>query len=442
MTHNRFPIRVRNYRKLAWIAALTVALAVPLLAQERPTSAPAAPVLKHGDRVAIVGDSITEQKLYSRYMEDYLLACVPQLELSMVQLGWSGERADGFAARLENDLLPLRPNVVTTCYGMNDGLYRPYEASIGEKYKAPMQAIVQQLKAAGATVVVGSPGAVDTDTFRRGELTPAIYNENLAHLRDIARDLAQTEGQPFANVHDAMIAAMQRAKPVLGGKYHVCGSDGFHAAPNGQLVMAYAFLKALGLDGQIGTITVDAGGKGPWTVTGSDGHRVLSAADGDIELESTRYPFCFFGEETSPDGTRSILPYVPFNADLNRLVLVVRGWPQAGANLTWGPTTKHFTREQLAAGVNLPAEFLESPFADAFRKLDEAVARKQVFETKMIKEGLTWFRSLRTLLDNDADAEAAMTRMRGLLLERHAKLQKEIRAAVVPVRHHLVLRAD
>jgi hypothetical protein len=128
--------------------------------------------------------------------------------------------------------------------------------------------------------------------------------------------------------------------------------------------------------------------------------------------------------------------------ELNRFVLVVRGWPQAGANVTWGQDTKHFTREQLAAGVNLSAEFRDPPFADAFRKLDEAVARKQAFETRMIKEGLTWFRSIRTLLDNDAEAEAAMTSLRARMLERHAKLQAEVRAAVVPVRHHLVLRAD
>jgi lysophospholipase L1-like esterase len=442
MTRNCDQIRVRYGRNLACFAVLAAALAVPLLAQERPSSTSAAPVLKRGDRVAIVGDSITEQKLYSRYMEDYLLACVPQLELAVVQLGWSGERADGFAARLENDLLPLRPNVVTTCYGMNDGLYRPYEASIGEKYAASTRAAVQRLKAAGATVVVGSPGAVDTDTFHFRELSPVVYNENLAHLRDIARDVARSEGVPFANVHDPLIAAMAGAKPVLGATYHVCGPDGFHPAPNGHLVMAYAFLKALGLDGQIGTLTVDAGGTGAWTVKASDGHRVVSVADGDVELESTRYPFCFFGEEKSPDGTRSILPYVPFNAELNRFVLVVRGWPQAGANVTWGPSTKHFTREQLAAGVNLAAEFPETPFANAFRKLDEAVAQKQVFETRMIKEGLTWFRSIRALLDNDADAEAALTSLRARLLDRHAKLQAEVRAAVVPVRHHLVLRAD
>ena len=37
--------------------------------------------LKEGDRVAIIGDSITEQKRYSVFIEDYLLMCKPRTEL-------------------------------------------------------------------------------------------------------------------------------------------------------------------------------------------------------------------------------------------------------------------------------------------------------------------------------------------------------------------------
>ncbi|HVR73965.1 MAG TPA: family 16 glycoside hydrolase, partial [Planctomycetota bacterium] len=113
-------------------------------------------VLKKGGRIAVVGDSITEQKLYSRYIENYLLAGRSDLDLRVIQLGWSGERAPGFAARMGNDLLPWRPDVVTTCYGMNDGQYRPYEPSIGEAYRRAMKDIVSRLKDAGAVVVVGS----------------------------------------------------------------------------------------------------------------------------------------------------------------------------------------------------------------------------------------------------------------------------------------------
>src|SRR6266542_708103 len=91
------------------------------------------------------------------------------------------------------------------------------------------------------------------------------------------------------------------------------GTDGVHPGPNGHLLMAYAFLKAMGVDGQIGSITVDLRGK----AASSEGHKIVGEETGKVEIESSRYPFCFSGDEKSPKGTRSILPYVPFNADLN-----------------------------------------------------------------------------------------------------------------------------
>src|SRR2546423_1624225 len=53
-------------------------------------------LLKNGDRLAICGDSITEQKEYSRIMETYLTVCEPQLGVAVRQYGWSGETASGF----------------------------------------------------------------------------------------------------------------------------------------------------------------------------------------------------------------------------------------------------------------------------------------------------------------------------------------------------------
>ena len=86
-----------------------------ILASSSGAQEPAkASVLKKGARVAVVGDSITEQKLYSKYIETYLLACLPELDLRVIQLGWSGETAPGFANRMNNDLMPWRPDVVTT----------------------------------------------------------------------------------------------------------------------------------------------------------------------------------------------------------------------------------------------------------------------------------------------------------------------------------------
>ena len=107
--------------------------------------------------------------------------------------------------------------------------------------------------------------------------------------------------QPFADVHDQMILAMLRAKPQLGAEYPVCGRDGFHPSPNGQLVMAYAFLKALGCDGQLGTIMLEWGG----AAQAAGGHKVLASTGGRLQLESTQYPFCFYDYGKGPMSRRA-----------------------------------------------------------------------------------------------------------------------------------------
>jgi hypothetical protein len=97
--------------------------------------------LRQGDRLAICGDSITEQKMYSRIIEDYLTMCVPELNVSVRQYGWGGERAPGFLARMTNDCLRFKPTIATTCYGMNDHEYRRYEDRIGQTYREYSEAI-------------------------------------------------------------------------------------------------------------------------------------------------------------------------------------------------------------------------------------------------------------------------------------------------------------
>jgi lysophospholipase L1-like esterase len=412
------------------------------LPTRRETDA-AGPLLKPGDRVAIAGDSITEQRLYSRFVEDYLLACVPQLDLSVMQFGWSGETAPGFVARLKNDVLPWRPDVLTTCYGMNDGGYRPYEPATGQAYYDAMCDLVRSAGTAGMRVLVGAPPPVDTRTFGRALATAAVYNENLAHLRDLARRVAIENGLRFADVYDHVALAMRKAKATLGEDHHVCGADGIHPAANGHLVIAYALLKSLGLQGDIGTITVDLKGQPEgWTASASDGHRVLAVANSTVEIESTRYPFCFYGQPGEPEATRSMIPFVPFNADLNRLILIVQNLDAPAATVTWGANHQRFTREQLAAGINLAAEFPDNPFSAAFAAVDEAVARKQAFETRMIKDD---FRKLMqsgspgaATTSSPADLKAA----RSALLEQQLKFSAQARAAVVPVRHTIGIRPD
>ena len=418
-------------------------------------------------RVAIIGDSITEQKLYSKYMEAYLLACTGRKDIHVMQFGWSGETASGFAARCLNDLAAFEPNVATTCYGMNDGGYQPWKDSIGQGYEGNMRNVVKQLSAAGVKhIILGSPGAVDSKFFGTRPVfgdknSAAGYNDTLAHLRDIAEKLATENHQAFANVHNAMFDAMPKAKAALGDDYPVCGGDGFHPGPNGQLLMAYAFLKGLGVDGDIGTVTVDAKGM----TTATDGHKVLSSGAGKAEIESTRWPFCFDADPKNANSTRSILPFAPFNQDLNRFTLKVKNLTAAKAKVTWSTMTKEFTKEelkafvgatgggivnevtkefskeQLEAGVNLAAEFPSTPFDAQFAKLVGVLGQKQAFETTMIKSLVTNFRQFANDTKADPELAKAFDTVRTKLQSRQQVLDAEARKTLVPVKHTLTVTA-
>src|SRR5690606_31630632 len=118
------------------------------------------------------------------------------------------------------------------------------------------------------------------------------YNDNLKQLRGIAEALAEENDFPFSDVFGVMMKTMVDAKEALGKEYAVGGRDGVHPEANGHLAMAYAYLKALGMDGDLGEIRVS------WSegnAEAKNGHAVKGFEDGKIELESHRYAFCFSG---------------------------------------------------------------------------------------------------------------------------------------------------
>ena len=68
---------------LILISALTLSLSVK-----------AGEFLIHdGDRVVFLGDSITEQKLYTTYVEAYALTRYPKWSLTFRNTGWGGDTA-------------------------------------------------------------------------------------------------------------------------------------------------------------------------------------------------------------------------------------------------------------------------------------------------------------------------------------------------------------
>ncbi len=364
----------------------------PAFAKFNPQKAslPGELLLRKGDRLAICGDSITEQKMYSRIIETYLTVCVPELEITVRQYGWSGEKTDGFLNRMERDCLQFQPTVATLCYGMNDSRYRPFDVTNGQWYGDHYSAIVQKFKAANVRVVVGSPGCAGklASWVKSRVGTLDEHNLHLCSLRDVALQVARRENVAFADIFWPMYQAQILAPAQFGATeekpYEVAGTDGIHPNWAGHTMMAFAFLKSFGLDGNIGEITFDfQAGKTDTT----KGHTVDQTNNGVIKLTSTRYPYCAEGPLDKDNSIRSGMELVPFQAELNRFVLrVVNAGSVQRVRVTWGNSSKEFAIKQLSDGINLAAEFPGNPFVTAFNRVDKAVYEKQAFETKQIKE--------------------------------------------------------
>jgi lysophospholipase L1-like esterase len=390
-------------------------------------------LVQPNDVVGIGGDSITQQHLYSAFMEDYLLMCQPTVGQKIVQFGWSGEQAPGFLARLGTDVFPFKPTVMTTCYGMNDGHYAALTTDTANTFRKAQTDIVEALKKGGVrAIVLGSSKCVDSFYFKHPDCTADVYNKTLGALADIDKDIATKEGVVYADVYGITLDTMMKAKAKFGDNYEIAGGDGIHPSPNGHLVMAYAFLKALGCDGNIGTITVEYGLN---QASGSSGQEIVSYKDGTVDVKSTRYPFCFSGTLDSRDAgsTAPVTEVLPFNQDLNRYLLVVNGLPTPNAKVTWGGVTKQYAAENLKKGVNLAADFLANPFVDQFNKVHAAVTLQEGQETLLSQ---TFMHSLADWKQNYfPGADAAFDQIIAAGMVRHEAMYKTAADLVIPIEH-------
>lgn len=301
----------------------------------------AAPVLKADDRVVIYGDSITEQRLYSRFIQQYIQCRYPELKVKFYNAGWSGDTAGGAFNRLERDVLSLKPTLVTLFFGMNDGSYCAQADGITSTFKQNEDKIISALKAKGVRVVVYTPGAVDYD--RQPKFAACKYNDNLESLGKAALELAQQYQLPSADVFHPMVAFQNAQKAKSPGFTMI--PDSVHPSPAGHLVMAQEMLKGLGAEPMppIGAIDLKSGT--------ADGLRVVSNNPAQVVLETTRpmrMPFWF---DTS---SMSIMRDSGFLA-MTAGKLTVKGLAAGYFKLTLdGVEAGKYSADELAAGVGVP----------------------------------------------------------------------------------------
>jgi hypothetical protein len=185
---------------------------------------------------------------------------------------------------------------------------------------------------------------------------------------------AATEGMAYADVDGATSAAITKAKALFGDSY--TAQAGWPDALD--LAVASAYLKTLGYDGNLGTLTVDFSAS---TADGSPDQKITSYKDNTLMVQSTRIPFWFPGHGVGGQDPPPwpALKALTFDQDLNRYILVVKNLPTAKTKIYWGDDNIDFSSADLARGVNLADAMpgFGNPFAGAFGGIDNGVGSQR-----------------------------------------------------------------
>ncbi len=236
--------------------------------------------IRNGDRVAFLGDSITEQRLYTTYIEAYVLTRHPGWNVTFRNVGWAGDTSwlrrrsavDDralFAAAAEaqqrmveaavrrglgRDVLPLKPTAVTINFGMNDHNYEAFRPDIFQVYMRSQSELVKVLKASGARVAFLTPQPIED---KRPDPDKDIRNQSIRRFSDGLKEVAAKSGSVYVDQFDpymSMLLRERRNNPsgMIGGGYSL------HPGPIGQTVMAWAILKGLGACADVSRAVIDA----------------------------------------------------------------------------------------------------------------------------------------------------------------------------------------
>src|ERR1700744_80245 len=81
------------------------------------------PAFKAGDRVAFVGNSITDGGHYHAYICYYYITHFPNMLITCYKVGIGGNKVKQMYERFDAEVLPKKPTVMNLTWGMNDSGY-------------------------------------------------------------------------------------------------------------------------------------------------------------------------------------------------------------------------------------------------------------------------------------------------------------------------------
>jgi lysophospholipase L1-like esterase len=370
---------------------------------------------RDGDVVVMIGDSITEQHLYSNFVEMWTVTRFPNWKLTFRNVGIGGDRSVGGNSRFARDVLVPKPTAMTVDFGMNDGGYRAFADDTFKPYMDGLQGMANQAKAASIRVAWITPQPLDNAD--QGPTALTGYNQTLEKFSEGVKAIADKNGGLFVDQFHPYLTALDRARS-QGPKYErITAGDAVHPGPPGQALMAASILKGLGFPSLVSSAEIDAAGRKVVTATNCKVES-LAANDGALSFSRLDGALPFFPAEAA-----GILPWSPILEELNDYRLKVTGLAAGKYEVrAGGKRIAELTADQLAAGVNLAQGALnDGPIADQAKAIRTAVETKNKFHHDMIFRGMV----LTTVPDwvySVIPREELDAKRKGLMEERLAKL--------------------
>ncbi len=333
--------------------------------------------LHDGDTVVFYGDSITAQRLYTRFVEDFVLTRYPQLDVRFVNAGVPGDTVSGgyagtMAERVQRDVAPLHPTVITVMLGMNDGGWG-YDAEKSEEtFQQGYVALIAALRKAApeAEIVLIRPTPYDEITH--GTEFPG-YAKTIDKLAgDVSTIAAQLKDAgdkkiQLVDFHDPLVDSLERAKAKFPELAPLIVPDRIHPSATGHWIMAAALLSAWHVDPLVSRLELnvaegDIVAKEKTTATG------LSKTPSGLKWTQT--------DDALPlpldfnDAMTPLLLAISDIASVDREILQVDGLAAGQYRLLIdGNVAGEYSRDELQHGVNLA--LTKTPIVEQARESTE-----------------------------------------------------------------------
>ena len=332
------------------------------------------PRFEEGERVVFVGNSITHGGHYHSFIWLYYMTRFPDKPITIMNAGIGGESAWDMKDRLDYDVFNRKPTYVTLTFGMNDTGYDIYmkddakelsEQRIAKSLESYRE-IEERLLAKNKIKKVLIGGSPYDETSRFNNFILRNKNNAILKIIDAQRTSAKKNGWGFVDFNQPM-REISRKEQEADSTFTFCRIDRIHPDNDGQMVMAYLFLKAQGLAGdEVSSVSIDAHHSSVITHKNCKISK-LKKSGADLTFDYLAYALPYPLDSISRSGwgnkrsQRDAMDLIPFMKEFNQERLQVTNLEKGHYRLTIdGLFIDNVSSGQLEDGINL-ADYPNTP---------------------------------------------------------------------------------